>query len=248
MTAPTSREQFKDYCLRALGHPVIQINVDDDQVEDRIDEAFQYYQQFHYDAIQRVYVTHQLTAQNITDKYITVADSIIGINRVFNYTESNFSINMFDFRYQLMMNDMFNLSNANLSHYAITRSYINMIDQMLNGEKPIRFNRHTSRLYIDMSWDEAVTHEGSYLIIEAHAILDPDTFTKVYSDRMLKKYATALIKRQWGINMSKFSGVQLPGGITMNGVQMYQDAMAEIAHLEEAIRLEYEAPPMFLVG
>jgi hypothetical protein len=247
MSIPSTREQFKDWCLRELGFPVIEINVDDDQVEDRIDQALQYYQQFHFDGVERWYLTHEITSTDMTNKYITIPDSIIGVNRIFPIGSTNASVNMFDLRYQLRLHELYDFTSTSYVQYALTQQHIRTLDLLFSGETPVRFNRHTNKLYIDQNWISGVT-PGEWIVIESFIIIDPNTYTKVYNDLMLKRLATAYIKKQWGNNMKKFGGMQLPGGITMNGQQIYTEAMDEIKELEQLIRDTYEEPPQFLVG
>lgn len=247
MAIPSSREQMKEWCLRQLGFPVIEINVDDDQVEDRIDEAFQYFQQFHFDGVERWYLTHQITAEDKANKFVPIPDTIIGINRIFPIGSTNASINMFDLRYQLRLHELYDFTSTSYVNYALTMQHIRTLDMLFSGETPIRFNRHTNKLYIDQNWMDGVDVD-EWIVIEGFIIVNPETYTKVYNDMMLKRLATAYIKRQWGANMSKFAGMQLPGGITMNGIQIFQDAQQEIKDLEQQIRDTYEEPPQFLVG
>ena len=247
MSIPSTREQFKDWCLRELGFPVIEINVDDDQVEDRIDQALQYYQQFHFDGVERWYLTHEITSTDMTNKYITIPDSIIGVNRIFPIGSTNASVNMFDLRYQLRLHELYDFTSTSYVQYALTQQHIRTLDLLFSGETPVRFNRHTNKLYIDQNWISGVT-PGEWIVIESFIIIDPNTYTKVYNDLMLKRLATAYIKKQWGNNMKKFGGMQLPGGITMNGQQIYNEALEEIKELEDKIRDTYEEPPQFLVG
>lgn len=246
MAIPTSREQLKDWCLRQLGHPVIEINVDDDQVDDRIDEAFQYFRDFHFDGVERWYLKHQITQQDKDNGYISVSDNIIGVNRIFPVTSSNATVNMFDLRYQLRLHELYDFTSTSYVNYVMTMQHIRTLDMFFSGEQPVRFNRHTNKLYIDMNW--AMSNVGEWVVIEAFIVVNPDTYNDVYNDRMLKRLATALIKRQWGANLSKFSGMQLPGGIQLNGQQIYNDAVAEIKEIEELIRNTYEEPPQFLLG
>jgi hypothetical protein len=247
MAIPASREQLKDWCLRQLGFPVIEINVDDDQVEDRIDEALQYFQDFHFDGVERWYLKHQITEQNKIDKYIPITDNIIGINRIFPVGSTNASVNMFDLRYQLRLHELYDFTSTSYVNYVLTQQHIRTLDMLFSGETPVRFNRHTSKLYIDHNWISGVV-VGEWIVIECFIIIDPSTYTKVYNDLMLKRLATAYIKKQWGNNMKKFGGMQLPGGITMNGQQIYNEAVDEIKELEDKIRDTYEEPPQFLVG
>ncbi len=247
MAIPSSRDQFKDWCLRQLGFPVIEINVDDDQVEDRIDEAFQYFQQFHFDGVERWYISQEITQSDKDNKYIPIPDTIIGINRIFPIGSTNASVNMFDLRYQLRLHELYDFTSTSYVNYALTMQHIRTLDMLFSGETPIRFNRHTNKLYIDQDWMNDVD-VGEFVVIEGFIIVDPTTYTKVYNDMMLKRLATAYIKRQWGNNMKKFGGMQLPGGITMNGQQIYEEAVQEIKDLEDQIRNTYEEPPQFLIG
>ena len=247
MAIPASREQLKDWCLRQLGFPVIEINVDDDQVEDRIDEALQYFQDFHCDGVERWDRKHQVTAQNIADKYIPITDNIIGINLIFPVGSTNASVNMFDLRYQLRLHELYDFTSTSYVNYTLTMQHIRTLDMLFSGETPIRFNRHSNKLYIDWDWNYDI-EPGEWIVIEGFIILDPNTYTDVYNDRMLKRLATAYIKRQWGNNMKKFAGMQLPGGIQMNGQAIYEEAVAEIKEIEDLIRDTYEEPPQFLVG
>lgn len=248
MSSPTTREQLKDWCLRQLGHPVIQINVDDDQVDDRIDEALQYFQEFHYDGTERTYLKHQITSDDLTNKYISVSDSVIGINRILPWKNSAItSGNIFDMRYQMRLHDLFDFTSTSFVNYTVTMQYLSTLDLLFAGDQSIRFNKHTNRLYIDWDWISGAT-AGEWIIIEARVIVDPESYTDVYNDRTLKRLATAYIKRQWGNNMKKFGGMQLPGGITMNGQQVFDEAAAEIKEIEDDIRLTFQEPPRFQIG
>lgn len=246
MSNPSTREQLKDWCLRQLGHPVIEINVDDDQVEDRIDEALQYFYQFHYDGVERTYLKHQITQDNITNGWIPISDSIIGVTKVFPISSSNASVNMFDLRYQLRLHELYDFTSTSYVNYALTMQHIRTLDLLFSGEQPIRFNRHTNKMYLDWNWGMA--NVGEFMIIEGYVIIDPQTYSDVYNDRMLKKLATAYIKRQWGNNMKKFNGMQLPGGITMNGQQIFAEADQEAKDIEDQIRNTFEEPPQFILG
>lgn len=246
MSKPANREQHKDFCLRQLGHPVININVDDDQVDDCIDLALSYFQQYHFDGTERTYLKHQITQQNIDNGWIPVSDGVIGVNRVWPVSTTNATINMFDLRYQLRLHELYDFTSVSYVNYVLTMQHIRTLDMLFSGEQPIRFNRHTNKMYLDMNWK--MISPGEWIIIEGFVITDPDTYTDVWNDRMLKKLSTAYIKKVWGNNMKKFGGMQLPGGITLNGQQVYDEAVAEIKELEEETRLTYEAPPMFSIG
>ena len=248
MAIPNSRQTLIDYCLRNLGEPVLEINVSEEQIEDRIDEALQFYQEYHSDAISPVFHKHQVTAQDIQNEYIEIPDAITVVTRIFSLAEVGTSSGMFSAKYQIFLNDIFDLRFAgSIANYVQTMQYLNTLDMVFNGEEQIRFNRHMGRLYIDTDWSTSV-QEGSYIIVEAYRIVDPNTFSKVYNDMFLKRYATALIKRNWGQNLSKFDGMQLPGGVQINAQRILEEANAEIIRIEEEMQLKYEYPPSFFIG
>lgn len=250
MAIPNSRQSLIDYCLRALGAPVLEINVDEDQIEDRVDEAFQYYKEYHSDAIIQVYRKHQITQEDIDNKYVTIPEQLLFVARVFPVNGVlGSSSGIFSVKYQLHLNDIFDLRHAGgLLNYDMTKQYLEMIDMKLNAAiPPSRFNRHLNRLYVDIAWKEEFI-PGDYLVIDAYETINEVQYTDVYNDMFLKKYLTALIKRQWGINLSKFEGMVLPGGVTMNGRQIYDDAVGEINELEQEMQLKYEKPPHFFIG
>lgn len=251
MSAPTTRDAFTDYCLRKLGHPVVEINVDDDQVSDRIDEALQYYQEYHYDGVERVYLKYQVTSNDITNGYIPLNDLIIGVRNIFPYsgdnTTSGGTDGLFNLQYQLRLNDLYDLTNTSLIYYNQVRNYIAELDLLLNGAKPLRFNKHQNRLYIDQSWPDEV-RVGNYIIVDCYRAMDPVTWADVWNDMWLKRYATALIKKQWATNIKKFSGLQLPGGVTLDGDKLYAEAVDEVEKLEEQIQTNYSLPADFMVG
>jgi len=270
MAIPTTKETFKDYCLRALGFGVIDINVSDDQIDDRIDEGLQYFAQYHYDGIEKMYLKHQLTAAEITRartnittsatdsldstitanwaegaNWIPVPQAVVSVLQVFPFDDSSTN-NMFDVRYQLRLNDMYDFSSTSVINYQMTMDNLDMLSHILVGETPIRYNQHQNRLYIDMDW-EAVT-EDEFIVIECYRKLDPASYTDIFDDIYLKRYTTALIKRQWGANLSKFSGVAMLGGVTMNGETIFSQANEEIQRLEEQIQLTFELPVSGMIG
>jgi len=247
MATVTTREQLKDYCLRRLGAPVIEINVEENQIEDRIDDAFQFYREYHYDAVELVYLKHQFTTQDITNQYISIPDTVVGVNRVLPFSNRSDGTNMFSIRYQILLNDLYSLMSTNIIYFYQVKQELELINQILVGIKPIRFNRHMNRLYVDMDWaSDAVA--GDYIIIECYRILDPDTYRDVYNDMFLKRYCTALIKRQWGENLKKFNGIQLPGGVSINADQIYQDALTDITQIESEMQSRFELPVDFFTG
>jgi hypothetical protein len=246
MAVPTSRSQFKEYCLRKLGKPVIEINVDDDQVEDRIDESLKYYWDYHFDGTERVYYKHLITSTNITDKYITLPENIIGAVRIFNIGDPMVTNNLFDIRYQIALNDLYTLTSVSMIPYYMMFQHIQLLEQMLVGQQPIRYNRHMNRMFIDMDWNKV--NVGNYLIVEAYQVVDPEVYTDVWGDRWLSLYTTALIKKQWGSNLTKFSGLQLPGGVQFNGDKIYNDAVTEIEQMEKEMSSSYSLPAFDMIG
>lgn len=251
MATITTRQGLIDYCLRKLGDPVVEINVDDDQIEDKVDDALQKYREFHSDGTLRTYIKHQVTADDVTNKYIPISSDIIFVSKVFPVsTTYGSSGNLFDIRYQMFLNNMGDFVNfaGDLSYLYQMEQYLSMIDQQLHGHPQVSFSRHQNRLYIYGDFNDGDLKEGDYVVAEIYQILNPDTHTSVYNDMFMKEYTTALIKQQWGMNMMKFDGMQLPGGVTVNGRQMYEDALQEIERLEEKLRLEQELPVDFFVG
>lgn len=249
MAKPNSRTTFIDYCLRSLGSPVIEINVDDDQVDDRVDEALQFYQSYHSDAIEKFYLKHQVTQTDINNGYIAINDLITDVVRVMPLRESVSSTDMFDIRYQLHLNDLHSLGfMGNLTEYVMSQQFLSLLDLVIDSdEKHINFNRHKNQLQIHMDWSEEI-EVNDYLVVECYRIIDPSTYTDVWDDYFLKRYATALIKRQWGTNLLKFEGMQMPGGVQFNGRQLFDDAKEELERLEEEARLNWEKPVDFMTG
>lgn len=247
MAVPTSRSEFKEYCLRKLGKPVIEINVDDDQVEDRIDEALKYYWDYHFDGSEMTYYKHQITDADKENKYITLPENIIGAVSVFPIGDPTInSQDLFNIRYQIALNDLYTLTSVSMVPYYLAMTHLGVISEMLVGVPMIRYSRHKDRLFIDIEWDKVVT--GNYLLVQAYQVIDPDEFTDAWGDRWLAKYASALIKRQWGANLTKFSGLQLPGGVTFNGEKIYDDADAEIQRIEEEMITSNSLPVMDMIG
>lgn len=244
----TSRNQFKDYCLRRLGFPVIDINVDDDQVEDRIDDALQYWQDYHFDGLQKVYYVTLVTQQDIDNKYIDLSNAkdksnnnldIVGVTRIFPIQDSQATINMFDLRYQLRLNELYDFTSASYVNYTLTQQHLRSLELLFTGEVPIRYQRHMQRLFIDWAWGAAEAPVGTAVIAECYAVIDPNVYNRVWNDRWLKRYATAQIKRTWGNNLKKFGGLSLPGGVTLNGDKIYDEAVEEIDKLEEDMENSY---------
>ena len=258
MPSVTNRQTFKEYCLRRLGFPTIDINVDDDQVEDRIDDALQYWQDYHFDATQKVYYVRTLDATDMSNRYINLNPSvtldaqgnsvtIIGVTRVFPISDSINSSNMFDLRYQLRLNELYDFTSASYINYTLTMQHLRSLEILFTGEVPIRFQRHMYRLYCDWGWG-TVVNAGSVAVVEGYALIKPEDYIAVWNDRWLKEYATALIKRTWGNNLKKFAGVQLPGGVMLNGQQIFDEAEKEIENLEQEMQTNYELPVEFYLN
>lgn len=246
MARPSSRVELKDYILRRLGSPVIDINVSEDQIQDRIDDAVDYWRDYHYDGMTKEYVAYQLTAEDIANKYVSIPNEIFGVTRIFDFSSTARNSSLFDIEYQLQLNSIWDLTSINLSNYYVYKMQVDFINELLSGSKPIRYNRHQNRLQIDMNWKERTP--GDFVLYEAYQILDGDTYTDVWNDRFLKQYATALVKKQWGENISKFEGMQLPGGVTFNGQQIKQEAVEEIQKLEEEMIVNYSLPVADFIG
>ena len=266
MATPSSRDTLKEYALRALGKPVIEINVDDDQVDDRIDEGLQYFAQFHYDAIRRTYLKYQYTqadkdrmtvdssAESVTKNSVTtscqnflvVPESVISVINIFPFSNKG-NLNLFDVRYQLRLNDLYDFSSTSIINYDVVLRHLDFLDHILVGEKPYRFNQHDNRLYIDMDWKNDLM-VGEYVVIECYRKLDPTVYTDVFNDIYLKRYVTQLIKKQWGANLSKFNGVAMIGGVSLNGQQIFSEALSEIEKLETEIRSTFELNPAMMIG
>lgn len=247
MAQPTTRSQFKEYCLRKLGKPVIEINVDDDQVEDRIDEALHYWYDYHFDGTERTYYKYQITSQDITNKYITIPENIIGVVSIFDLSSSlSTGSGMFNVQYQFVLNNLYELVNFEFLHYYMTMEHIQFMEQMLVGKQPIRYNRNVNKLYIDTNWDRLTV--GSYIIVEAYQVVDPAVYVDVWKDRWLQNYATAKIKYQWGSNLTKFSGMQLPGGVQFNGEKILGDAQEELTRMEQEMISSYSLPVYDMIG
>ena len=257
MPAVTNRQTFKDYCLRRLGFPVIEINLDDDQIDDRIDDALQYWQDYHFDGLQKIYYIKSVGQTELANKYIdlnTVVDSsnnsldIVGVTRIFPLMDSQATINMFDLRYQLRLNELYDFTSASYVNYTLTQQHLRSLEMMFTGEVPIRFQRHMKKLYIDWAWGASECPVGSIVVAECYATINADVYNRVWNDRWLKEYATALIKRTWGNNLKKFAGLQLPGGVTLQGDKIFEEAVAEIEKLESEMQSEYGAPLEFLMN
>ena len=324
MAALSSRQDLIDYCLRRLGFPVIEINVDEDQISDRIDDALQFWYEYHFDGRQKTFISHKITgdtvnlasaltgnyivgetltgltsgattvikeieslnrfitedtkgtfvasenvrgsisnysaalhattfftAGDMSNKYISIGNGVLFITRMFNFggaaTSTTKDGQLFDLMYQFRQNDLYNLLGSDMIYYTAVQSHLPTLEQLLVNQRQIRFNRKMNRVYIDTDWD-LTFNPGDYVVLESYSIVDPTEFSEVYDDMFLKKYATALIKRQWGENMKKFGGILLPGGVTLNGDKIYEEAIVEIEKIEQDMQLKYELPPTFMIG
>ena len=271
MAEPASRSQLKDYCLRKLGFPVLEVNVDDDQIEDSIDDALQYYRMRHYDGVELAYMKHLMTADDMTrfqssnttttlgtapnttvwetrDKYVELPADVVGVSKVFGLASNAVRNNLFGIEYQIFLNDLYAVGSLDFLNYYMVKQWMETMDMVLNNGAFVqfRFNMRQDRLYLDVGED--MLAEDVHVIVECHRALDPETFTQVYSDVFLKKYTTALIKRQWGQNLIKFNGIQLPGGVAINGREIFEDAEKEIAEIEDESSSTYELPPFDMIG
>lgn len=246
MALPSTRETFKQYCLRQLGKPVIDINVSDDQCEDRIDDALQYYRDYHFDGTEKVFLKKTLTADDITNMYLDLDASIIGVVNMFDIGDSVNTNNIFNLKYQISLNDIFDASDVTMLGFYQAFAHIALLEELLVGQQPLRFNRHKNRVHVDMNWDKVIA--GEILIFEAYQVVDPAANADVWADRWLIRYTTELFKKQWGSNLSKFEGMQLPGGVTFNGVKIYDDAITELNKLEEEMITSYSLPVHDLTG
>jgi len=280
MAAPQSRGQLINFGLRKLGYPVLEINLDTDQIHDALDDTIQLYQERHYNGIERMYLKYKITQEDLdrgrakgtdgvgivtstgtqnvsgygavtsnfyeSSNFIAVPDHVIGVNKIFKFDTSSISGGMFSIKYQLFLNDLYYFNSVELLQYAMTKTYLEDIDFLLTTDKQIRFNQRQDRLYLDIDW--GAQSKDTFIVMDCFRALDPDTFTQVYNDPFVKLYLTALIKRQWGQNLIKFRGVKLPGGIEMNGREIYDDAQRDLDALKQRMATEYETPPLDFIG
>ena len=282
---PANRQDFIDYCLWKLGAPVLEINVDDEQIDDAVDDGIQMFNERHFDGVERMYLKYQISQDDIdrgrarndsgstntagivttvgtsstitgygsttsnwyeTSNFLQVPDSVVGVEKIFKFDSSSISSGMFSIKYQLFLNDLYYFNSVELLQYAMTKTYLEDIDFLLTPDKQVRFNKRQGRLYLDMDWGAQTV--DNYLVLDCFRALDPEDFNQIYNDIFLKEYVTLLIKRQWGQNMIKFKGVKLPGGIEMNGREIYDDAERALESFRERFKLEYELPPLDFIG
>ena len=245
--ATLTRDALKEYCLRALGAPVVEINVDDDQLEDRLDEAIEYWRQYHSDGIEKIYLKYQMTSTDIGNTYIPLTDLIYGVTKVYPVTTgTGSSKNIFDLQYQLRLNDLYDLTSTSIIYYQTVMNHLALLDFTLNGHTLYRFNRLQNRLYLDINWATDIK-AGEYILVECYRAMDPATFPRVYNESWLKHYVTALFKKQWGTNLKKFQGLQLPGGVTIDGDKLYDEGKEEVESLEQEL-ITKAAPLEFFMG
>jgi len=248
MSTPSSRTLLKEFCLRTLGKPVIEINVDDDQLEDRIDDGLQFFSEYHFDGVEKIYLQHQLTADEITQEYIALVDPIVAVIKIFPVAEGSSAGGIFNLRYQISLNMFYDFSSVSMVNFVNINRHLKLLENILVGENEIEFNRKQDRLYIPgMNWGTDVP-VGNYLIIECWRTIDPEVYTSVYDDLFLKRYVTQLFKRQWGTNLMKFEGIALPGNVTLNGTKIYEDANEAVQKLEDEMIDKYSYPIDFLIG
>jgi len=280
MTKPSTRQGLIDYCLRRLGAPVLEINISDDQIDDLVDDAIQYFNERHFDGVERMYLKYKISQNDIdrgsakntngvgivtttgtsnitgygtttfnfyeTSNYIQVPDSVIGIEKIFRFDTSSISGGMFSIKYQLFLNDLYYFNSVELLQYSMVKSYLEDIDFLLTTDKQIRFNKRQDRLYLDIDWGSQSV--GNFIVLDCYRALDPESFSQIYNDSFLKRYLTAIIKRQWGQNLIKFRGVKLPGGIELNGRELYEDAQRELDEIQKRMTMDYELPPYDFIG
>jgi|TARA_Y100000389_G_scaffold104118_1_gene100955 hypothetical protein len=253
MATPDTRDELIDYCLRALGSPVLEINVADEQIEDRVDEGLQWFREYHPDGKRRFYIKHQITQADIDNKYIDLGQDLLTVVRMFRVDMASASTNFFDIKYQMRLNDIADLNrfSGDMAYYEQMQQHLSLLDMKLSGEPLITFERQKDRVHFYHDGKDFVI--GNYVIFEVYGDLDPDTATNsplnsLWNHKFLKSYTTALIKKQWGQNMSKFEGMQLPGGVTISGRQIYDDAKEEIEQIMTKFREEEDVGPMFFIG
>ncbi len=271
MSKPSTRQGLIDYCLRRLGYPVLEINVDEDQIDDLIDDAIQYFQERHFDGVERMLLKHEITKENketlktgvttttanstvgITtttftesQNFIQLPDHVLGVERVLKMDASTISSGLFNIKYQIFLNDLYYYGALDLMNYAMTKTYLEDLSRIITPDTQLRFNKKNHRLYLDIDFGQL--SDDTFIIIDGYRLLDPSDAPAIYNDFWLKKYATATIKKQWGMNLIKFEGVMLPGGVQLNGRQIYEDAIKEIEEIEYSLRTEYEIPPLDLIG
>lgn len=247
MPEPTNRQEFKEYCLRRLGYPVIQINVDPDQVDDRVDEALLYFADYHMDGTEAIYYSYIPTANDFVNKYITLPDNINGVVEIFSVGDPSIKADdLFNIRYQIALNDLYTLTSVSMIPYYMVMEHLALVAEFLVGKQPIRYTKTTNICWLDMDWNAIAP--GTFILLKCYQIIDPDVYPKVWRDRWLKEFATALIGEQWGKNLTKFEGMELPGGVKFNGdkiLKMYSD---EVKELKRRVIEDYSLPVLDMLN
>ena len=276
MAQPSSRQGLIDYAKRQLGYPVLEINVADEQFQDLLDDAVQIFQERHFDGIERMYLKYKITEDDVkrgrargageslgitttsatgagttfnfeeNTNFLQMPPSVVGVNQIFKIRSDTVYDGLFNIKYQLFLNDLYQFGSIDLLQYSMVQTYLEDITFLLNPDMRYRFNIRQDRLYIDADW--ASLTSGDYFIIDCFRILDPEDFPRVWNDPFIKKYLTATSKKQWGQNLMKFQGVQLPGGVQLNGREIFEDGVRELERLEEKMPLQYEMPPLDMIG
>ena len=271
MAKPSSRDTLAEYALRKLGAPVLEINVDDDQIDDLVDDALQYFQERHFDGVERVFLKHELTEANLNtlktsntttsasssvgvsspqfterNNFLQLPDHVLGVEKVFKMDQSTISSGLFNIKYQIFLNDLYYYGALDLMNYAMVKTYLEDLSRLITPDVQLRFNKRKHRLYMDIDWEQV--SNDTFLIIDCYRLVDPANASDVYNDWWLKRYLVATIKKQWGQNLMKFQGVMLPGGVSLNGRQIFDDAVREIEQIEYELKTEYELPPLDLIG
>jgi hypothetical protein len=244
---PTNRQEFKEYILRRLGAPVTEINVADEQVEDRVDDALALYTDRHFDGSDEFMFKYAVTDQDKINKYIIVPDNIIGVMEIYPlYSAGGRTSDIFDIQYQIALNDLYNLTTVSMVPYVMTLTHLATLNEILVGRVPMHYTRSTNKVSLDTDWNKINT--GSFLLFRTYQYVDPETYSKIWKDRWLLAYATALVKQQWGQNLQKLVGIQLAGGVTLNGEVIYQQAEQELARLDQELTDRYYMPPLDFTG
>lgn len=233
MTLPTDRDTFKKYCLRNLGAPVLQLELDEDQIDDRVDEALQLFIDYHFEGAEKQYYKHQVTEQDIINEYIQMPENVIGVVDLFDVGQSLNTANLFNIRYQIALNDLYTLTSVSMVPYYMAIQHIQLLEILLVGKQPLRYTRSTNKLYIDMSWN--IVAAGDFLIIAAYQVIDPVQYPRMWGDQWLRAYGTAVLKRQWGTNIKKYGKMPMPGGLFFNGQQIFDEAEKEINELKQEL-------------
>jgi len=246
MAPPTNREEFKAAILRRLGAPVIQVELDDDQLDDRVDFALNKFKDYHFDGSTDIMYAYQITSTDVANKYIPLPENVLGVVDIFDLSSTLLGATPFNATYQFVLNNVWDWQSSSLVPYFMAFQNMQLIEQVLIGKAPIRYNRYLNRLYIDADWNRLP--EGTFIVARAYEVVDPDQYTKVWSDQWLTRYAAAQAKQQWGQNLKKFNGAVLPGGMQINGQALFDEATAEIKELDDELINSYSLPVWDMIG